>query len=130
MTEDSAAAAAEVAGQNVQLVTVVRAAPRDFVRTALVSGEVRPVNDVRVFAQRGNGRILGATIVARHAGEMIGELSLAMTAGVPLSTLSRTIHPYPTQAEAIKRAGDLHLRGKLTPGVLGGMRRWFRWLRR
>ena len=85
---------------------------------------------VRVFAQRGSGRILGATIVARHAGEMIGELSLAMTAGVPLSTLSRTIHPYPTQAEAIKRAGDLHLRGQLTPRVLGLLRRWLRWLRR
>jgi pyruvate/2-oxoglutarate dehydrogenase complex dihydrolipoamide dehydrogenase (E3) component len=51
------------------------------------------------------GRIVGATIVAPHAGEMIGEMSLAMTAGVSLGILARTIHPYPTQSEAWKKIG-------------------------
>ena len=52
------------------------------------------------------GRILGA-LVASHAGEMIGEMSLAMTADVTLGTLAHTIHPYPTQSEAWeKKLGD------------------------
>ena len=45
-------------------------------------------------------------MVARHAGEMINEITLAMVAGIGLRTLSRVIHPYPTQAEAIKKAAD------------------------
>ena len=49
-------------------------------------------------------RILGATIVARHAGEMINEITLAMVANIGLSTLARVIHAYPTQAEAIRTA--------------------------
>jgi pyruvate/2-oxoglutarate dehydrogenase complex dihydrolipoamide dehydrogenase (E3) component len=68
----------------------------------------------RVHCDR-RGRILGATWVARHAGESIGEIALAMTAGLSLSDLARTIHPYPTQAEALKRAGDLWMRSRLTP---------------
>jgi len=51
-------------------------------------------------------RILGATIVARHAGEMINEITLAMVAGIGLRTLARVIHAYPTQAEAIRKAAD------------------------
>ena len=51
-------------------------------------------------------RILGATIIARHAGEMINEITLAMVAGIGLRSLARVIHAYPTQAEAIKKAAD------------------------
>jgi len=40
-----------------------------------------------------------------------------MTAGVGLGTIARTIHPYPTQAEAMKKAGDAYNRTRLTPGV-------------
>jgi pyruvate/2-oxoglutarate dehydrogenase complex dihydrolipoamide dehydrogenase (E3) component len=75
------------------------------------------------------GRIVGATIVAPHAGEMIGEMSLAMTAGVSLGTLARTIHPYPTQSEAWKKLGDLWNRGRLTPrvrSIFGTLMRWQR----
>ena len=84
---------------------------------------------VRVLAQRGSGRILGGTIVARHAGELISELTLAITSGATLATLGSTIHPYPTVAEALKRTGDLYQRTRLTPSVQGWMRRWFRWRR-
>jgi pyruvate/2-oxoglutarate dehydrogenase complex dihydrolipoamide dehydrogenase (E3) component len=75
------------------------------------------------------GRIVGATIVAPHAGEMIGEMSLAMTAGVSLGTLAGTIHPYPTQSEAWKKLGDQWNRGRLTPRVrslFGTLMRWRR----
>ena len=61
---------------------------------------------VKIHVREGSDRILGATIVARHAGEMIGELTLAMVAGVGLRTLSRVMHPYPTQAQAITLAAD------------------------
>jgi pyruvate/2-oxoglutarate dehydrogenase complex dihydrolipoamide dehydrogenase (E3) component len=53
---------------------------------------------------------LGATSVARHAGEMINEITLAIVAGVGLGTLARVIHPYPTQAEAIRKAADAYVR--------------------
>jgi pyruvate/2-oxoglutarate dehydrogenase complex dihydrolipoamide dehydrogenase (E3) component len=73
----------------------------------------------RVHAERKSGRIVGATLVAAHAGEMIGEMALAITAGLTLGTLAGAIHPYPTQAEVWKRAGDAWNRARLTPRVRG-----------
>jgi pyruvate/2-oxoglutarate dehydrogenase complex dihydrolipoamide dehydrogenase (E3) component len=70
---------------------------------------------VKIHHQQGSDRILGATIVARHAGEMISEITTAMVNGVGLSKLSGVIHPYPTQAEAIKKAADAYRRTLLTP---------------
>ena len=72
---------------------------------------------LRVHLQKGKDRILGATLVADHAGDMIGELSLAVTAGIGLGRIAGVIHPYPTQAEVIKKAADTWRRGKLTPLV-------------
>jgi pyruvate/2-oxoglutarate dehydrogenase complex dihydrolipoamide dehydrogenase (E3) component len=88
---------------------------------ALADGEEEGF--VKVLTRKGSDRILGATIVARHAGEMIGEITLAMNAGVGLSRLANVIHPYPTQAEAIRQIGDLYNRTRLTPWakrMLGG----------
>ncbi len=72
---------------------------------------------VKVMTKKGTDQILGATVVARHAGEMISELTLAMVAKVGLGTLASVIHPYPTQAEAIRQVGDLYNRTRLTPRV-------------
>lgn len=80
----------------------------------------------RVYAEKKSGRILGATLVARHAGEMIAEMSLAITAGLTLGAVSKTIHPYPTQAEAWKRVGDAWSRSRLTPRVRGFFERYLR----
>jgi len=74
---------------------------------------------VRIHVQKGSDRILGATIVARHAGEMISEISVAMAGGMGLGALSSVIHPYPTQAEAIRKAADSYRRTKLTARVKG-----------
>ena len=60
---------------------------------------------VKVHCQKGTDTILGATIVAEHAGELISELTLAIQAGVGLGQLGRTIHPYPTVSEAIAGCG-------------------------
>ncbi len=72
------------------------------------------------------GRLLGATFVARHAGESIGEASLAITTKQKLGALAMTIHPYPTQAEVWKRLGDTYNARRLTPRV----RKVFGWLMR
>lgn len=76
---------------------------------------------VKIHVKERSDRILGATIVARHAGEMINEITLAMVAGIGLRTMSRVIHAYPTQAEAIKKAADacsraLRAKGGTAPG--------------
>jgi pyruvate/2-oxoglutarate dehydrogenase complex dihydrolipoamide dehydrogenase (E3) component len=76
------------------------------------------------------GRIRGATIVASNAGDLIGEVALAMTHRLGLAALSSTIHPYPTRAEALRRLGDTYLRTKLTPRVTGWLARILRWRRR
>ncbi len=84
---------------------------------------------VKVHCKKGTDRILGATIVARHAGEMISEITTAMVGGIGLGSIAKTIHPYPTQAEAIKKAADAYNRSRLTPRVkslLGKILEWRR----
>ncbi len=78
----------------------------------------------KVLVRKGSDKIQGATIVASHAGDMISEITLAMVGGLGLKTLSQVIHPYPTQAEAIKKAADGYSRTRLTPGVKRLFSRW------
>jgi pyruvate/2-oxoglutarate dehydrogenase complex dihydrolipoamide dehydrogenase (E3) component len=87
--------------------------PFSSVDRALADGET--AGFVKILHQRGSGQILGATLVARHAGEMISEITLAIVSKQGLSALSGVIHPYPTQAEAIKKAADAYRRTLLTP---------------
>jgi pyruvate/2-oxoglutarate dehydrogenase complex dihydrolipoamide dehydrogenase (E3) component len=84
---------------------------------------------VKVHVLEGSDRIVGATIVASHAGEIISELTAAIAAGVGLGALGDVIHPYPTQADAIRRAAGLYTRTRLTPFVAGLMKRWFAFTR-
>lgn len=112
------------------------AAKREDVRTltvkmadvdrAVLDGETEGFARVHADAK---GRVLGATLVAPHAGEMIGEISLAMTARLPLGTLAGTIHPYPTQSEAWKKLGDAWNRTRLTPRVRTLFERVLAWRR-
>jgi pyruvate/2-oxoglutarate dehydrogenase complex dihydrolipoamide dehydrogenase (E3) component len=115
--------AAEAAGRaDVRTFTV----PLEDVDRAILDGEARGF--ARIHADT-RGRILGATLVASHAGEMIGEMSLAVTEGLSLGALARTIHPYPTQAEAWKKLGDAWNRTKLTPRVGSLFEGFLRWRR-
>jgi pyruvate/2-oxoglutarate dehydrogenase complex dihydrolipoamide dehydrogenase (E3) component len=84
---------------------------------------------VKIHVKKGSDKIVGATIVARHAGEMISELTLAMVGNVGLGTVANVIHPYPTQAEAIKQTGDAFNRTRLTPLVKNLFGRWLSWNR-
>lgn len=84
---------------------------------------------VKVHVKKGTDTILGATIVATHAGDLISEITLAMTHGVGLSQIGSTIHPYPTQADAIRKLGDQFNRTKLTPFVKSLFNKWLTWTR-
>ncbi len=82
---------------------------------------------VKLHARK--GKLVGGTIVADHAGEMVGELALAIQKGLSLGDLNGVIHPYPTQAEAIKRAAAGVLKAKLTPRAKRFLDHWMRWRR-
>ena len=84
---------------------------------------------VKLHVRKGRDEILGATIVARHAGEMISEISVAMATRLGLGRLASVIHPYPTKAEAIRQCGDAYNRTRLTPTVKKWMSRWLAWQR-
>jgi pyruvate/2-oxoglutarate dehydrogenase complex dihydrolipoamide dehydrogenase (E3) component len=94
---------------------------------AVLDGETEGF--ARVHLKKGSDTILGATIVARHAGEMISEVTLAITNGLGMSAIARTIHPYPTQAEAIRKLADAWNRTRLTPTVRKVMGAWLEWHR-
>jgi pyruvate/2-oxoglutarate dehydrogenase complex dihydrolipoamide dehydrogenase (E3) component/uncharacterized membrane protein YdjX (TVP38/TMEM64 family) len=83
----------------------------------------------RVHYDKKTAKILGGTIVARHAGEMIGELTLAITTKQKIGALSSTIHSYPTQAEALRKIGDAYMRTKLTPALKKLFEKWLTWRR-
>ncbi len=72
---------------------------------------------VKVHVKKGTAQIVGATVVAAHAGDLITQLTLAITQKIPLGAFSTVIYPYPTQGEAIKAAAGLFTRTRLTPGV-------------
>ena len=118
--------AKDAADQGIEIDTFVR----EFkdVDRAIVDGESEGF--VKVHVRQGTNKILGSTIVARHAGDMISELTLAMVGGLGLGTLAATIHPYPTQAEAIKQVGDAYSRTRLTPTVSSLFKSWLSWSRR
>jgi pyruvate/2-oxoglutarate dehydrogenase complex dihydrolipoamide dehydrogenase (E3) component/uncharacterized membrane protein YdjX (TVP38/TMEM64 family) len=99
----------------------------DRVDRAILDGEDEGF--ARVHYDKKTGKILGGTIVARHAGEMLGELTLAMVAKQSVGVLSSTIHSYPTQAEALRKIGDTYMRTKLTPTVKKVFARWLAWRR-
>ena len=81
---------------------------------------------VRIHTRKGTDEILGATIVARHAGEMISEITLAMVGGLGLGTLANVIHPYPTQADAIRRAAFQYSVTRVTPLVKRLLASWLK----
>jgi pyruvate/2-oxoglutarate dehydrogenase complex dihydrolipoamide dehydrogenase (E3) component len=101
--------------------------PLNEVDRAIADGEEEGF--VKVHVRKGTDEILGATIVARHAGEMISEITLAMVGNLGLRALTNVIHTYPTQAEAIKQAADAYNRTRLTPFVKRLFTRWLAWRR-
>ena len=94
---------------------------------ALTDGEEQGF--VKVIVRKGTDKIIGATMVANHAGDMISELTLAIVNGIGLGKIGGVIHPYPTQAEAIKKLGDAYNRTRLTPFIKKLFARYLSWQR-
>ena len=84
---------------------------------------------MKVHVREGTDKIVGATVVARHAGEMLPELTLALVHGIGLGKIASVIHSYPTQSEAIRKLGDAYNRTRLTPTVKNLFRKWLAWTR-
>jgi pyruvate/2-oxoglutarate dehydrogenase complex dihydrolipoamide dehydrogenase (E3) component len=101
--------------------------PMGDVDRAITDGETEGF--VKVHVRKGTDRIVGATIVARSAGDLIGELSLALASGIGLGRLSSVIRPYPTRAEAVRHVADRYQRTRLTPVTRAALGAWLRWMR-
>ncbi len=84
---------------------------------------------VKVLTVPGRDRILGATIVGEHAGELIAEFTLAMRHGLGLGKILGTVHAYPTFAEANKYAAGVWRKAHVNPRLLALVRRFHDWRR-
>jgi pyruvate/2-oxoglutarate dehydrogenase complex dihydrolipoamide dehydrogenase (E3) component len=83
---------------------------------------------VKIVTRRG-GKIVGATIVASGAGDLLMPLVMAMRQGIRLPKLSQLVYPYPTMSEGIKRAADSYYREKLAGRTGEWLKRVVRWLK-
>jgi len=84
---------------------------------------------VKILTAKGSDKILGATIVGQHAGEILAEVTFAMKHNMGLRKILQTIHPYPTWAEANKYAAGQYGLARKPEGLLKWAERWFRWQR-
>ena len=100
----------------------------DEVDRAILDGEDEGF--ARIHIQKGTDKILGATIVAAHAGDLISEFSVAMKAGAGAKTIAGTIHPYPTQAEVNKKVVNLWRKAHFTQTTKNRLIKLFAWMRR
>jgi pyruvate/2-oxoglutarate dehydrogenase complex dihydrolipoamide dehydrogenase (E3) component len=116
---------AEAAARGVAIRTFAQ--EMSAVDRAVLDGETAGV--AKIHVRMGTDQIVGATIVAAHAGEIISELTLAITAGIGLGRIAGVIHPYPTQAEAIKKIADAYNRTRLTPSRKRLLTRLLAWRR-
>jgi len=84
---------------------------------------------VKVLTVPGKDRILGVTIVGRHAGELLAEWVMAMKHGLGLNKVLGTIHVYPTLAESAKYAAGAWKRAHQPAGLLRWVERFHAWRR-
>jgi pyruvate/2-oxoglutarate dehydrogenase complex dihydrolipoamide dehydrogenase (E3) component len=84
---------------------------------------------VKILTEKGSDRLLGATVVGPHAGEIVGAVSLAMQNRIGLKRIAGTVFPYPTYTEALKKVADQYTRTRLTPFAAWGLKTWLKWFR-
>ena len=112
---------AKAAGVAIETFTV----PMRDVDRAILDGDTDGF--ARVHVRAGSDTIVGATVVASHAGDLIAEYTLCMTNGLGLSAIGSTIHPYPTHGDALRKSADVWRKTRLTPTVRSLFAKWFRW---
>jgi pyruvate/2-oxoglutarate dehydrogenase complex dihydrolipoamide dehydrogenase (E3) component len=96
--------------------------PLEDVDRAVVESE--EAGFAKILTIKGSDKILGATIVAPHAGDLLQEFVLAMNAKIGLGRIASMIHAYPTFAELARKAGDKYNKTRLTPRA----KKIFSWL--
>jgi pyruvate/2-oxoglutarate dehydrogenase complex dihydrolipoamide dehydrogenase (E3) component len=84
---------------------------------------------IKVLTEKDSDKILGATVVGVHAGEVLHEVLVAAKHGIGLSKLSGTIHAYPTLSSSVQRVADQYRRSKLTPRIAAVFEWLYRWRR-
>jgi len=84
---------------------------------------------VKIHVKKGTDKIVGGTVVATNAGDIVSEITMAMKTGTGLGAVGSVIHPYPTQAEAVRKLGDQYSRTRLTPFVSKLFKKWLSWTR-
>jgi pyruvate/2-oxoglutarate dehydrogenase complex dihydrolipoamide dehydrogenase (E3) component len=95
--------------------------PFEDVDRAITDGETQGM--VKLITDR-KGKILGSHILGHGAGNLIGEVALAMKHGIPAAKLGNTIHAYPTYPEAIKQAAEGYYKSRFR-GPIRTIARWF-----
>ena len=101
--------------------------------TVLMHEVARAITDgeeegfVKLHVREGTAKILGATVVARHAGDLINEISLAMSAGLDLDDLARVNQPFPTQSQAIRLAADAYVQSRSNTFRTWLTTKWLSW---
>lgn len=99
----------------------------DELDRAITEGQARGF--VKVLTPPGKDRILGATIVGQHAGDLLAEFALAMRHGLGLNKILGTVHAYPTWAEANKYAAGNWKKAHAPERLLGWLARYHAWRR-
>ncbi len=101
--------------------------PLAEVDRAILDGEDEGFS--RIHVRKGTDALLGATIVAAHAGDLINEFSVLMKTGAGIKVIANTIHPYPTQAEVNKKVVNAWRKARFTDGARKILSKWFTWSR-
>ena len=114
-----------ITNHNVDIETFTQ--PLSTIDRAVIDG--KEDGFVKVLVKRNTDKIVGATIVAADAGNLISEITVAMKAGVGLSTIGATIHPYPTQADALRKAAHQMRKARFSARQKALLRRFFAWQR-
>ena len=99
----------------------------DDLDRAIADGEAHGF--VKVLTVPGKDKILGATIVGEHAGDLLAEFVMAMRHGIGLNKILGTIHIYPTLAEANKYAAGVWKKAHAPQKLLAWVERFHAWRR-
>jgi pyruvate/2-oxoglutarate dehydrogenase complex dihydrolipoamide dehydrogenase (E3) component len=99
--------------------------------TVMMQDVARAITDgqddgfVKIHVKLGTDKILGATIVASRASEMINEISVAMSTGIGMRKLARVVHTYPAQSDAIRQAALAYTLDQPVSWLQRTYARWF-----
>ena len=99
--------------------------------TVMMQDVARAITDgqddgfVKIHVKLGTDKILGATIVASRASEMINEISVAMSTGIGMRKLARVLHTYPAQSDAIRQAALAYTLDQPVSWLQKTYARWF-----